>query len=178
MGGGDRGDNRFQSTLPRRERHISHLGHIIIIEFQSTLPRRERLHTDIPPSTSGRFNPRSHEGSDQEILITITAPSGFNPRSHEGSDGISLQKLGEEKTWFQSTLPRRERRGNSRFQCFPVCFNPRSHEGSDGKNKRELEKFSVSIHAPTKGATASLSCYRRMWESFNPRSHEGSDCGS
>ena len=56
----------FQSTLPRRER-LTDLGYESNpIEFQSTLPRRERLLTqeEVVQSIS-RFNPRSHEGSDQ-----------------------------------------------------------------------------------------------------------------
>ena len=32
------------------------------------------------------FNPRSHEGSDEEGRYPETAIGGFNPRSHEGSD--------------------------------------------------------------------------------------------
>ena len=55
----------------------------------------------------------------------------FNPRSHEGSDGI-LQLLPTVQTVFQSTLPRRER---------PVF------------DQLKFRLNSVSIHAPTKGAT-------------------------
>ena len=55
------------------------------------------------------FNPRSHEGSDQENLSFISIQRNFNPRSHEGSDedfmGDMHNKLKD--------------------------FNPRSHEGSD-----------------------------------------------
>ena len=32
------------------------------------------------------FNPRSHEGSDNESLAYQVRKKGFNPRSHEGSD--------------------------------------------------------------------------------------------
>ena len=32
-------------------------------------------------------------------------------------------------------------------------FNPRSREGSDCKRLLQLLKFSISIHAPVKGAT-------------------------
>ena len=35
---------------------------------------------------NGRFNPRSHAGSDRIIHITVTLTDGFNPRSHAGSD--------------------------------------------------------------------------------------------
>ncbi len=33
----------FQSTLPRRERHVRAKRHLMDYLFQSTLPRRERL---------------------------------------------------------------------------------------------------------------------------------------
>ena len=56
---------------------------------------------------------------------------------------------------FQSTLPRRERLSTD--FCNPATalyFNPRSHEGSDG-TKLQIDTMRViSIHAPTKGATA------------------------
>ena len=55
----------------------------------------------------------------------------FNPRSHEGSD------------------PTRERTSSA-----PLGFNPRSHEGSDLVAYRLFYDLdTVSIHAPTKGAT-------------------------
>ena len=80
--------------------------------------------------------------------------------------------------WFQSTLPRGERRFFS-SSTVPSCnFNPRSHEGSDQKESevshdgeyfnprshegsdletRDVTSVScISIHAPTRGAT--LTC--------------------
>ena len=98
----------------------------------------------------------------------------FNPRSHEGSD------------WLRVFL-------RIRLES----FNPRSHEGSDDRRSAYSEHSSVSIHAPTKGATilsVALSrlsfvsihaptkgatikaeAWNRMTACFNPRSHEGSD---
>ena len=57
-------------------------------------------------------------------------------------------------SWFQSTLPRGERRGRY----------------SDYNSERH-----ISIHAPTRGATAPCLdwCFLKYY--FNPRSHEGSD---
>ena len=78
------------------------------------------------------FNPRSHEGSDAEMTGTQILASCFNPRSHEGSDHFRHtlpsqllcfnprshegSDIGSHPalipSWmFQSTLPRRERRG-------------------------------------------------------------------
>ena len=122
--------DEFQSTLPRRERHVRPLRCVVVKIY---------------------FNPRSHEGSDirnsRNLHISIHAPTKgatpnasaicrisfsisihaptkgatfrawkffqdheyFNPRSHEGSDGCSVLTIRE-----------------------LFDFNPRSHEGSDG----------------------------------------------
>ena len=77
---------------------------------------------------------------------------------------------------FQSTLPRRERRGClGRENSQKNGFNPRSHEGSDTKGVSLPKYFIVSIHAPTKGATDRLPSAAAGMDGFNPRSHEGSD---
>ena len=55
---------------------------------------------------------------------------------------------------FQSTFPRGERLLPSFFTILPILFQSTFPRGE---------------------RPATLSCYRRMWESFNPRSHEGND---
>ena len=77
------------------------------------------------------FNPRSHEGSDLECQKSWEPKNYFNPRSHEGSDYI--------------------RRAGNHIRC---NFNPRSHEGSDGCSDIADQVDYISIHAPTRGATA------------------------
>ena len=57
----------------------------------------------------------------------------FNPRSHERSDDIA-----QIESYFNSD------------------FNPRSHERSDGLPSTVDARFIISIHAPTRGATAIL----------------------
>ena len=58
---------------------------------------------------------------------------------------------------FQSTLPRRERpwlrQGSNRIYTY---FNPHSHEGSDASACGSAIGSIISIHTPTKGATAIL----------------------
>ena len=55
---------------------------------------------------------------------------------------------------FQSTHPRRVR-PLFLYTLLPFpSFNPRTHEGCDGDAKKERPGYNVSIHAPTKGATA------------------------
>ena len=55
---------KFQSTLPRRERHCYYLGY-----WQGVY-----------------FNPRSREGSDIHFFTSSISSKHFNPRSREGSD--------------------------------------------------------------------------------------------
>ena len=145
----------FQSTLPRRERHqYTPLDVREQHEFQSTLPRRER-------HFNGGWN-----YSDCSISIHAPAKGAtpreirgnrrnghFNPRSREGSDDARMMQRGVKRV-FQSTLPRRERRGcPCHFVDERVYFNPRSREGSDASCKQRRPR----------------SAY------FNPRSREGSD---
>ena len=100
---------------------------------------------------------------------------------------------------FQSTLPREER-PCALFCTFRQCsyFNPRSHERSDTTSMFVCSMKAISIHAPTRGATASVFDALRPYifqstlpreerrrvadikekiENFNPRSHERSDTG-
>ena len=124
------------------------------------------------------FNPRSREGSDTAFVlmdsdssISIHAPAkgatiqsrlpelvqrDFNPRSREGSD--VPQSRSTMTGWvFQSTLPRRERRGTGKWAALQRDFNPRSREGSDRFRRGLAREYTISIHAPAKGATASAS---------------------
>ena len=188
----------FQSTLPRRERRASYetrtsgrcyfnprsregsdssANSIINRQtlFQSTLPRRERHPAPLPSHPLQHFNPRSREGSDvpqdlhllSALCISIHAPakgatwqavrsrrvSHFNPRSREGSDEHPAQ------LWARLRH-----------------FNPRSREGSDRiAEPGTYDVASISIHAPAKGATASVAHTHRRRDDFNPRSREGSD---
>ena len=127
-----------------------------IKQFQSTLPRGERQsHHFLLSSSFSYFNPRSHEGSDSDLVMNIYNRNHFNPRSHEGSDASASSPL----LWyniFQSTLPRGERRISYALHMAIINFNPRSHEGSDQTTTAQSSR----IHH------------------FNPRSHEGSDANA
>ena len=58
---------KFQSTLPRRERLAPFSAFLCHLLFQSTLPRRER-HSNVNLYADFlNFNPRSREGSDMYI---------------------------------------------------------------------------------------------------------------
>ena len=165
---------RFQSTLPRRERHNHCMTFCACHKFQSTLPRRERP------------LPEDHFPDDAPISIHAPAKGAtqkpyshnhmnFNPRSREGSDPIiPFKKL--DSTEFQSTLPRRERQLFVAVKVWYPIFQ------STLPRRERLEYFDsptvipkISIHAPAKGATnPSPSCVAST-NNFNPRSREGSD---
>ena len=68
----------------------------------------------------------------QILRPQISRFSNFNPRSHERSD-----------TAFRSSV-------HTAFY-----FNPRSHERSDDLLPDRRDRISISIHAPTRGATES-----------------------
>ncbi len=117
--------NVFQSTLPRGERHPALRSPPRISSFQSTLPRGERQLAELLDCVSkGNFNPRSHEGSDDDDDDRYYVKQNFNPRSHEGSD-----------TNAEKTLDYLEN------------FNPRSHEGSD--SDADISFLSLGIFQST-----------------------------
>ena len=125
----------FQSTLPREERRLTPFLNHMISHISIHAPTRgaTKGHKEIH-ERSQNFNPRSHERSDTKPEKSLEIHSHFNPRSHERSDG-------------SGRLQRTDR----------AYFNPRSHERSDchwcGK---KLSWDRISIHAPTRGATAIL----------------------
>ena len=143
------------------------------------------------------FNPRSHEGSDLYGAYGVGSFQNFNPRSHEGSD-----PTGRRHTLYVPISIHAPTRGATESTCKSSCilsyFNPRSHEGSDDgfkgdSYKRDLFqstlprgerllrsgfcrlKNTISIHAPTRGATGNPIRIQNFKQNFNPRSHEGSD---
>ena len=166
---------KFQSTLPRGERHVSECfipPHPIISihaptrgatylimdiwknkVFQSTLPRGERLLRN----------------------------------------GIRISMVR-----FQSTLPRGERRNRSRYynrqyfisihaptrgatershlkdQVVEISIHAPTRGATKDPSQISLEEI-ISIHAPTRGATDLLGKLKNAKSYFNPRSHEGSD---
>ena len=164
---------KFQSTLPREERHYGtarkdDVGHFNPRSHERSdaalLPAIGRIKISIHAPTRGAtegkrkllliidFNPRSHERSDKRMGGAISGKRDFNPRSHERSDmpatiGITVTSI------FQSTLPREERQTAAEATAQAMDFNPRSHERSD----------------------TSMNTTRTVSSNFNPRSHERSD---
>ena len=166
----------FQSTLPRRERHVDSLICLPVVIISIHAPAKgATLFRAVCKIISSNFNPRSREGSDPRYLLIRIRSQYFNPRSREGSDimvqitsvGIIISIHAPAKgataapprqvgapIRFQSTLPRRER--------------PRvARRGRVGG--------AISIHAPAKGATHCVVFAPKSYFDFNPRSREGSD---
>ena len=145
---------KFQSTLPREERLMVHINRMVILIFQSTLPREERQSWRTHSLKGVNFNPRSHERSDvvealrtHYIHISIHAPT-------RGATGVDI--INQKILLFQSTLPREERQYQDSSNSGTGYFNPRSHERSDVVEALRTHYIHISIHAPTRGATAIL----------------------
>ena len=95
---------------------------------------------------------------------------------HAPTKGATLRVPTSDPTRkFQSTHPRRVRLLYTYIDRLPLCFNPRTHEGCDNGRLHDACNISVSIHAPTKGATPCTMPTTSRWGSFNPRTHEGCD---
>ena len=122
--------------------------------FQSTLPRGERPEAGQVQTWIRCFNPRSHEGSDTRNQPKMTCAWLFQSTLPRGERLMDMATLGL-SVQFQSTLPRGER-------LHPLVL--------------VVTPLDVSIHAPTRGATAPICFKTEASRCFNPRSHEGSDC--
>ena len=121
--------------------------------FQSTLPREERPQTLYAFLSFQYFNPRSRERSDFLVLTSKRLILYFNPRSHERSDlcNISLVYIVE---YFNPRSHERSDTTCDRLARGSYDFNPRSHERSDDSCPIKSQIPSISIHAPSRGATS------------------------
>ena len=165
----------FQSTLPRRERRIKTSGNPHNVGFQSTLPRRERRRGKGNREAQQRFNPRSHAGSD-DIDFSIFSRCGVS--IHAPTQGATEKAKTERWSgkWFQSTLPRRERRRTAIRKHGKALFQSTLPRRERRRERHPLRgPAQVSIHAPTQGATRTVLSFFAGCASFNPRSHAGSD---
>ena len=99
-------------------------------EFQSTHPHGVRLPIMVFCHCQQSFNPRTHTGCDKPLRVVIIAA-----------------------VEFQSTHPHGVRLVNVTIKFVTLCFNPRTHTGCDMPFLSVFLLSSVSIHAPTRGAT-------------------------
>ena len=164
----------FQSTHPRGVRRS-----LLVVSphwaiFQSTHPRGVRLLRLACSYNAQSFQSTHPRGVRQdkrdawvrEYPISIHAPTWgatYNP-NHVAPPEI-----------FQSTHPRGVRQTGRTCGRRRKDFNPRTHVGCDSHHDKNFLIFSISIHAPTWGAT--LRNIHRITGSpnFNPRTHVGCD---
>ena len=123
---------------------------------------------------NGRFNPRSHMGSD---VINIAQRFRFVVSIHAPTWGATVSTLSiSANCRFQSTLPHGERLRISRQRHHShQCFNPRSHMGSDMSLPSWLSIPPLFQSTLPHGERRLLRAYRPPNSRFNPRSHMGSD---
>ena len=101
----------FQSTLPRKERHVQRLDSIkyykisihaptkgatsvfelsyVRVTFQSTLPRKERRYLPTLEACESRFQSTLPRKERPCAYAVTQQPHYFNPRSHERSDKVN-----------------------------------------------------------------------------------------
>ena len=115
------------------------------------------------------FNPRAHAGRDSytgklKVIedVSIHAPT-------RGATKSFVDDMND--TQFQSTRPRGARLALVYPESYTSCFNPRAHAGRDKATQFKKGITTVSIHAPTRGATADLSdsIIHDVFQSTRPR---------
>ena len=103
-----------------------------------------------------------------QALVSIHAPT-------RGATVASLPSSNS-SVGFQSTHPHGVRPYLSHSPSQPLpCFNPRTHTGCDTPFIFYKLVISVSIHAPTRGATFIIVFAFNFFIGFNPRTHTGCD---
>ena len=123
------------------------------LKFQSTLPRRERHKASSCKVSGWHFNPRSREGSDWNGWKQTKCSKHFNPRSREGSDDKEMRTL-KNNNFISIHAP-------AKGATIPNCSNLFSFiisihapaKGATNKVSMKPEDMYISIHAPAKGAT-------------------------
>ena len=104
-------------------------------------------------------------------VFQFTRPRGARPWNKTSPDHTP---------WFQFTRPRGARRRRHGHQRRRYCFNSRAHVGRDLANGVPDSDESVSIHAPTWGATraTSTTCPTTRFQFTRPRgARHGNDYG-
>ena len=164
---------RFNSRAREGRDQFSHFWRNTTESFNS----RAREGRDAVPGgrASGRssFNSRAREGRDQDFLAVFRTFSRFNSRAREGRDGglrlagsaghVSTHAPARGATrqrlmvrlikWFQLTRPRGARRRRGRRGRRAGRFNSRAREGRDFEGMVRIRGWTVSTHAPARGAT-------------------------
>ena len=134
--------------------------------FQSTLPRGERRYTPEDWQRSLYFNPRSREGSDNELDTKYQIGNNFNPRSREGSDLDRLFDFRRECRISIHAPARGATQNHHVLQLQDDHFNPRSREGSDAESDAGGEEYINSNPRPREGSDGDGRSWRDITEIF------------
>ena len=122
-------------------------------QFQSTHPHGVRQDSLNNIVSNVGFNPRTHTGCDNITGMIIDSSSGFNPRTHTGCD-LKADWFAFGALKFQSTHPHGVRPlHNSISLIAPHVSIHAPTRGATAKILLPAYMTVVSIHAPTRGAT-------------------------
>ena len=168
---------KFQSTLPRRERHVSIFFYRGCVTISIHAPAKGATWI--------------MQLQLQQIRISIHAPAkgatkrqrklyryfnNFNPRSREGSDILTIFPMHSSGT-ISIHAPAKGATSMPPLKA-PDQISISIHapaKGATGLCVGALVQSGISIHAPAKGATCTSCPTWRSCCNFNPRSREGSD---
>ena len=190
--------------------------------FQSTLLQEERLSAMPWAGPLCHFNPRSYKRSDpdpikkprpilefqstllQEERLCFVSVDFSNLQFQSTllqEERLSSCPIRAVASLFQSTLLQEERQAAPKYcGSNSLYFNPRSYKRSDaplsaldgakaisihaptrgataGALETDLRYIKISIHAPTRGATSKRETPAIQYCNFNPRSYKRSDSG-
>ena len=173
----------FQSTLPRRERQYLPCG---LLYYPGYFNPRSREGSDdylhVHRSTIYRIS--IHAPAKGATILGFLQDRAKDISIHAPAKGatccfplfltpcvISIHAPAKGATYevavfsdidaqFQSTLPRRERRGSSIKQQYGKCISIHAPaKGATTLVKSLFQKITISIHAPAKGATAFINIF-------------------
>ncbi len=104
-------------------------------------------------------------------MVSIHAPTRGATRRYRGCTSA--------RRWFQSTRPRGARPAAAEIGANDASFQSTRPRGARRTAARGIYRIgAVSIHAPTRGATAQQIAGLREAKCFNPRAHAGRDLGA
>ena len=165
---------RVSIHAPTRGATYDQFEHDLNQWFQSTHPRGVRPDTDVAMRQMESFNPRTHEGCDLALDITVKSTNMFqstHPRGVRLYEGLRFRSIKR----FQSTHPRGVRLIVKLIGFRLRSFNPRTHEGCDIWQRVEFcstTSFNPRTH---EGCDVIAVITSLLLLSFNPRTHEGCD---
>ena len=121
------------------------------------------------------FNPRTHTGCDSCWSARAAIATGFNPRTHTGCDAVTKVEKPPAR-WFQSTHPHGVRHAADALSQLGTLVSIHAPtRGATADTLLGVADCKVSIHAPTRGATSRTSKSKLPLPCFNPRTHTGCD---